>query len=79
MTEMRPSVKKNGSSVVAGEEDDELKSSGRFMFRMALALTLGYIALGAIVYSVFADMTWNNALYFVVVTLTTVGYGDHCR
>ena len=79
MTEMRPSVKKNGSSVVVGEEDDELKSSGRFMFRMALALTLGYIALGAIVYSVFADMTWNNALYFVVVTLTTVGYGDHCR
>jgi len=34
------------------------------------------IAIGSIVYHYLEDWSWVDALYFSVVTLTTVGFGD---
>lgn len=35
-----------------------------------------WIFVGTNVYHYLEDWTWNEAFYFTVVTLTTVGYGD---
>ena len=51
---------------------------GRYLFQLSCLLTLSYVAFGTCVYHGYAGMTPMDALYFVVVTLTTVGYGDHC-
>ena len=59
-------------------KDAALAGTGRFLFHLSCLLTLSYIAFGTCVYHVYAGMTVVDALYFVVVTLTTVGYGDHC-
>lgn len=36
----------------------------------------GYIVFGAVVYHFIERLSWLNAFYYVVVTLSTVGYGD---
>ena len=36
----------------------------------------GWIALGTIIYSVYEDWSAIESLYFCVMTLTTIGYGD---
>ena len=42
-----------------------------------LALVLGsWIALGTTIYAVYEDWTVVESLYFSVMTLTTIGYGD---
>jgi len=43
-----------------------------------LLFTTGFIiAIGSIVYHYLEDWSWINAIYFSVITLTTVGYGDY--
>ncbi len=37
---------------------------------------LGLIALGTTFYHFVEDLRWIDALYFTVMTLTTIGYGD---
>lgn len=45
-------------------------------YRELLITTMIVIAFGAVVYSYLEDWSWIDSLYFTVVTLTTVGYGD---
>ena len=39
-------------------------------------LALGLIAGGTVFYKVVEGFSWVDSIYFTVVTLTTVGYGD---
>lgn len=44
--------------------------------RFALLILSSYLAVGTLFYSFEEEWDWSDALYFSVVTMTTVGYGD---
>ncbi len=44
--------------------------------RETVAVASVIIAIGTLVYRFVEDLTWLDSLYFSVITLTTVGYGD---
>jgi voltage-gated potassium channel len=46
------------------------------IYRYLLALAVFTITLGTIVYHFAEKLSWVDAYYFSVITLTTVGYGD---
>jgi voltage-gated potassium channel len=45
-------------------------------FRALLFLTIGVLLVGAVFYSIVEGWNFLDSLYFCVVTLATVGYGD---
>ena len=45
-------------------------------FRAILVTVVGLILFGTLFYARYEGWTYIDALYFTVVTLTTVGYGD---
>jgi voltage-gated potassium channel len=45
-------------------------------FRIALAVSLTAILTGAIFYHIVEKLAWLDSIYFCVITLATVGYGD---
>ena len=45
-------------------------------FKLLAAAAIGMIALGTVVMHYLEKLTWVKAVYFSVVSLTTVGYGD---
>jgi len=45
-------------------------------YRILLLTTLGVLGLGTTVYHYVEGWSWIDSLYFSVITLTTVGYGD---
>jgi hypothetical protein len=51
-------------------------SFNKHLYRVLLALTVGTLAVGTVVYHLVEHFSWVNAYYFSVVTLATVGYGD---
>jgi len=53
-----------------------MKKSEQQIFYWALGLTIGYLGLGVLVFSLWEKWSFLDTFYFVVVTLTTVGYGD---
>lgn len=55
-----------------GVRQEVSKRAYRFLFAVAV-LTL---ATGTVVYHLVEKMSWLNAYYFSVITLSTVGYGD---
>lgn len=46
-------------------------------FRLLAAATLSVIGLGAVFMHLVEKLRWIDAIYFSVVSLTTVGYGDY--
>lgn len=44
--------------------------------RGVLAIAAAVIAAGTVFYRFVEDLRWLDSLYFSVITLTTVGYGD---
>lgn len=45
-------------------------------FRVAGGSAMFIVAFGAIFYHIVEKLSWLNSVYFTVITLTTVGYGD---
>lgn len=41
-----------------------------------ILVALGLIAIGAVFYHYVEKLNWLDSVYFVVITLATVGYGD---
>ena len=45
-------------------------------YRSLLFATNFFLAIGTIAYRYLEDWSWLDSLYFSVITLTTIGYGD---
>ena len=45
-------------------------------YRQLLGITLIILAIGTISYHYLEGWSWIDALYFSIITLTTIGYGD---
>jgi voltage-gated potassium channel len=45
-------------------------------YRNLLFTTNFFIVLGTVVYHYIEGWSWLDSLYFLVITLTTIGYGD---
>ncbi|GMI13519.1 hypothetical protein TrVE_jg11289 [Triparma verrucosa] len=60
----------------ANETDKELTKSKRQIFMYSLLCIFLYMGLGLVFLYFVEKWSFVNALYFVVVTLTTVGFGD---
>ena len=48
----------------------------RHAYRLLFGFALLTLATGTIVYHLVEKLSWFNAYYFSVITLSTVGYGD---
>lgn len=56
-------------TAIRGQLDDDA-------FRATLALLLGLLVTGTVAYPILEGWSFVDSLYFSVVTLATVGYGD---
>ncbi len=48
----------------------------RHIYRLLVVFALLTLTTGTIVYHLVEKLSWVNAYYFSVITLSTVGYGD---
>ena len=55
---------------------DMYQAFDRHIFRILLGLVALTLGIGTVVYRLVEHMSWVDAYYLSVVTLTTVGYGD---
>lgn len=61
-----------GETCVPYEVDDEFNLPPA----VALAIGMTYMLLGALMYTFWEDWTYFEAIYFTVVSLSTIGFGD---
>lgn len=45
-------------------------------YRSLLIISIAILAIGTVAYHFIEGWTWIDSLYFSVITLTTIGYGD---
>jgi hypothetical protein len=45
-------------------------------FKILAGAAIGLLAVGTVVYRLLEDWSWVDSLYFSVVAVTTVGFGD---
>ena len=68
-----------------GDDDEEDKTDiwdemeSRVPFGAVILIFLGYIGLGAFMFSRFEDWPIVQSIYFCYITLATVGFGDYVR
>ncbi len=55
-------------------EDSTIANALKFRWVILTAVTV--IATGTVFYRYFMPLKWLDAIYFSVITITTVGYGD---
>ncbi|MBX4201568.1 potassium channel family protein [Candidatus Saccharibacteria bacterium] len=67
-------MKENRAKEIAPDEAEAKKIT--LQFRMAAIATLAVLGTGMVFYHHVQHLSWIDALYFCVVTLTTIGYGD---
>jgi hypothetical protein len=60
----------------APRRNSVLNSIERNVFRYLLGSAVGLIVVGTIGYSILEDWSFVDSLYFSVVAITTVGFGD---
>jgi hypothetical protein len=62
----------------AKENDEALDDGwwGAYSSRIIASLSAVLVGTGTVVYHTLEDWSWLDSLYFTIVTLTTVGYGD---
>ncbi|MBX4196169.1 potassium channel family protein [Candidatus Pacearchaeota archaeon] len=53
-----------------------MEKERRREFQIILGSALSVLAIGTVIYHFVEHWTWLDSLYFSVVTLATVGYGD---
>jgi len=58
--------------------DEVVESSSSSVIIVAVAAVIGFFTIGTLVFCYTEELTFVNGLYFVIVTITTVGYGDIC-
>jgi len=51
-------------------------STKDFDFYVLLALAISVVSAGTVVFHILEKWSWVDSLYFTVITLATVGYGD---
>ena len=60
------------------EQDSTLlrEKAGEYAYRILAGSALMLLAVGTVAYRLLEDWTWVDSLYFSVVAVTTVGFGD---
>lgn len=58
------------------KESETKQLAEQYAYRLIVTAAIIILAIGTVVYHLVEKMTWVNAYYFSVVTLSTVGYGD---
>jgi hypothetical protein len=48
----------------------------KHIYKILSAAAIGLILLGTVSYRLFEDWSWVDSLYFSVIAVTTVGFGD---
>jgi hypothetical protein len=58
------------------QTNDVNKSMRRHADKLLALSALTLLAVGTVAYQLFEDWSWVDSLYFCVVAVTTVGFGD---
>jgi hypothetical protein len=72
---MRPSVKEVGE-MNQTQKSGVSNSIDEHRFKILAGAAIGLLAVGTVVYRLLEDWSWVDSLYFSVVAVTTVGFGD---
>jgi len=73
----RDAINSSGSGRIWAMTDIKTKLTGvEHEYYILLSLAITVVILGTVVFHLLEKWTWIDSLYFTVITLATVGYGD---